>query len=212
MVEEIWTKISVQNVPPSTYVQKDGEIEVEMSQSPLEAATFINLGSHSSGVRSRPRGGIGSFSEVRTLHMGLLDLTPDDTGGSVYRQYPDHERQDEIEAWAEEFQDRFPERVEFGFIEVSPQMESCDGRAFYKSDGAMYIRIAEFAVEEKPDWRIKTIILHEMLHIYFYQIGRKDVTERDPIFTWALGFIGADISKIGPGDEDFEVYKDFLLQ
>lgn len=140
--------------------------------------------------------------------MGLGEFV-DDKSPESGRAYPDHERQEELEEWLEELSDEFPEPIEVDFIEVSPNMTRHCAKAYWDKsdkDRDRYIRLSEQFVEEHTDGQIKSVILHELVHAWLYQNGDADVTERDPIFTYILGAVGAHVSGFGFSDEMMKKY------
>lgn len=144
--------------------------------------------------------------------MGIQDAVDSAKGPTEalrYKKYSKHEKEDDLVEWMEEFEDRFPTPVMVDFIEVSPEMENNLGLAYTKP-GAQYIRIAEYAIDEYNDNFIKMVVLHEMVHVWFYQMGYTDITERDPVFTWVLGQVGADLSGYSPPDGFYNIAEMFL--
>lgn len=110
-----------------------------------------------------------------------------------YRQYGHREYNLELESMVDELQEQFPEEIEVGFIEVSPEMTKTQGFAYYKPEGN-YIRIAEKVIESHSRDQIKRAVAHEMVHLWMHQIGREDISDEDRIFNWALGVVLADVS------------------
>jgi len=130
--------------------------------------------------------GLGNLDDVNLKHSG--------------RHFPDHERQDELNDWLEELRHEFPEPVNVDFIEVSPQLTKAWAKAYWdhsSKDRDRYIRLSKRLVENYTDDQIKSVILHELAHCWFYQNGDNDVTERDPIFSYVLGAVGAQVSGYG---------------
>lgn len=113
---------------------------------------------------------------------------------SKYKAYSDHEYDDKLNKWKEEFKDRFPIRLNIEFVEVSPNMTKTWGRAFYKPDGTAYIRISEDFLMTNNDRQIKLTLLHEMCHVYFFRMGYKD-TGHDKYFRWVVGRVMADMTR-----------------
>lgn len=141
--------------------------------------------------------------------MGLKDLVEEENNHGK-RQYPEHPREEEFLEWIDEFQDRFPEEVGVDFLEVSPRMTKTWGYAYYRED-SQYIRLSEYLVKNCPDSTIKRVILHEMVHLYSHQIGYGELTERDPLFTWVLGRVGAHVSGYSPSGQEWnDVVEPFL--
>lgn len=110
-----------------------------------------------------------------------------------YRAYDDHEYDDRLNQWKDEFKDRFPVRLNIEFIEVSPNMTKTWGKATYKPDGTCYIRMSEDFLYNHNDEQIKMTLLHEMCHVYFYRMGYKD-TNHDKFFRWVVGRVMGDLT------------------
>lgn len=143
--------------------------------------------------------------------MGLDDIVPDDVpDGNHYRQYPHHPAEDRLEEWADEAQEKFPEEVEYDFIEVSPEMVRTHGFAYYKPDGSKYIRIAERVVERYPVHYQRLVLIHEMTHIFFKQRNMEEYSDGSRLFNWVLGRVGADLNGVGPGTEEYDLMLEFL--
>lgn len=124
-----------------------------------------------------------------------------------YREYPDHEYNSRLENLVDDLQHRFPEEVEVDFIECSPNMDKHFGMAYYKSTNRgviRYIRMSEKYIDAWNFNKVEMAVLHEMAHIYFHQKGYKDITERDPRFTWVLGRLGALISEVPTSNDCWE--------
>ena len=140
--------------------------------------------------------------------MGLDQFRETDTaaGAARFRSFGQHEMEDQLNEWADQFQERFPEEVRIDFIEVSPQMTKCNGKAYSrKRDGEryQYIRIAEGRLSDSEE-DLKLTLLHEMVHLYTYQKGYTNITERDPVFTWLLGRVGANVSRVGTYEDKWK--------
>jgi hypothetical protein len=110
------------------------------------------------------------------------------------RAYPNHEYDDKLYEWFDELNERFPVELEVAFIEVSTQITSYNAKAYREPDGTRYIRMAEHFVENKDDSVIKDTLLHEMVHIYFYQLGHKDISDSSHLFSWVCGRVGTNIN------------------
>jgi len=141
--------------------------------------------------------------------MGLGDLTPDGTQSNSYRQYPDHEKQDELEQMVDEAEGLFPGGVEIEFIEVSPEMTRTQGYCYNREVGN-YIRIAECVMENRPMWYVEMVVRHEMVHAWMDQNGYGDFSDGSKVFEWVCGRVGADITDTAPGHEEYEVIEQFL--
>ena len=128
--------------------------------------------------------------------MGLTDFqtSPNSIAG---RRYPDHQYQDEIESWMEELKKDLPDEVDVEFIEVSTDMPKSLARAYKKKRGdqiTYYIRVSDRAFKGNTDNHIKSVILHELVHIWFWEHVDKKITERSVEFTYVLGAVGAQVS------------------
>jgi len=110
-----------------------------------------------------------------------------------YRAYDSHEYDDRLNQWEDEFEDRFPVRLNIEFIEVSPNMTKTWGKATYKPDGTCYIRMSEDFLYNHTDEQIKMTLLHEMCHVYFYRKGYKD-TNHNKFFRWVVGRVKGDLT------------------
>jgi len=137
--------------------------------------------------------------------MGLDQFKQTETaaGAARFRTYGQHDREDQLNEWADQLQEHFPEEIRIDFIEVSPEMTKHDAKAYWrKRDGEQfqYMRVAEHFLNKSDD-RIILTLLHEMCHLYLYQKGYTDVTERHVMFTWLLGRVGASVSRISTDSE-----------
>lgn len=148
--------------------------------------------------------------------MGLGDII-DQTDNHSGRAWPDHGRQEELEDWMDELSQEFPGEVRVDFIEVSPQMTKCYAKAYWdekSKERDRYIRVSKDFFENHSDDRVKAVILHELVHIWFFQEGYTSVTERDERFTYVLGAVGAHVSGVSFDDETFNEmcgpFSDFL--
>lgn len=138
--------------------------------------------------------------------MGLDQFKTENSNNSYYGSHPADEK---LNDWMDELQDRFPEPVDVEFVEVSTKMTKSHAKAYYdEGSGEKYIRIAEFIVEDYDEQYQKKVLLHEMVHIFFYQ-RRIRHTDSSWLFLWVLGRVGADHGKTGPGGDDYEVMKEF---
>lgn len=131
--------------------------------------------------------------------MGLGSFKKDDYNSHEKKAFGYHPRNEELQELVDELQSRFPEKVQVDFIEVSTKMTKTWAKA-YRSSGTQYIRVAEHFIEEYGDDKdmVKRAVLHEMVHLWFYQNGYGDISDNDALFNWALGMVGADISGYGP--------------
>lgn len=132
---------------------------------------------------------------------GLKDLLKDAAGGTredhPHRHYPYHEFEDKAWEWFNEYEKRFPTDVECDFIEVSTKMTSHHAKAYYRDGGKhQFIRFSKSYVERANDWKLSRTLLHEMVHLYCYTHGHKDVSDGSHIFKWLCGAVGAPINPV----------------
>lgn len=130
--------------------------------------------------------------------MGLDQFRQNDVdrGAARFKTFGAHEADEKLNRMVEKAQQAFPEEVRVDFVEVSPHMTKHNGKAYWRTrDGEtyQYMRISEDFLSRSDD-DIMLVVLHEMCHLYLYQNGCKDLTERDPLFTWVLGRVGAHLS------------------
>lgn len=125
--------------------------------------------------------------------MGLDDFKKENS--QSYQRYKDHYYNEKLEKWREEFDDRFPVELNIEFVEVSPQMTKTWGKAYRRDGDTYYIRLSKEFVESKGEEQIRRTLLHEMVHVYFYQIGYGN-TNHDKYFRWVCGRVGADMTNM----------------
>jgi len=145
--------------------------------------------------------------------MGLDDFTTNATTESLYKSYNLEELDERLEEIVENHQDRFPYEVRVDFIEASPELKSHAGKAYYrnKGDGVhRYIRIKEWVARQDNMYTVR-VVLHEMVHIYFYQLGLTNISDGDKLFEWVCGRVMADISGVRENNNSFhQAIKPFL--
>lgn len=146
--------------------------------------------------------------------MGLDDFTGGSTGKSKHKCYNYHKLDEQLESIVDDLQDRFPEEVKVDFIEASPRLKSYYGKAFKRFDEnglpVQYIRIKK-SLAEQNDELTEAVIAHEMAHIFLYQNGFTDVTEKDVLFQWVCGRVKADPTDIYKGSRKWrDVIKPFM--
>ena len=146
--------------------------------------------------------------------MGGLDGLIDEGVSDVqeYKHYGHHDWNSKLQSMVDELQERFPVEVEVGFIEVSPEMSKHGGLTYKKPEG-YFIRISEYIITNHSKEYVRTVVAHEMAHIYMWQIGRGELTEKSPLFSWVLGRVGGTVS--GYSDECpewIEVAQPFLKE
>jgi len=133
---------------------------------------------------------------------GLDDLLEEEIGGvpenHPCRTYPYHEFEDKAWNWFEELNNKFPVDIKCDFIEVSPNMNSSwRAKACYRNNGQhQFIRFAKYYVESSEDWTLKRTLLHEMVHLYTYQQGHRDIGDGSIIFKWLCGAVGCEVNQI----------------
>lgn len=141
--------------------------------------------------------------------MGLGDIVPEENEQKHYRQYADHELQDELEDVVDNTVEKLPGEVEIDFIEVSPRMTSnVDGRCYHK-ENVDYIRLKEDMVDREPWEYVKRVVRHEVIHAWFRQNGYEQYRDGSKIFEWVCGRVDADITGVGPNSEQYEIMEQF---
>lgn len=123
--------------------------------------------------------------------MSLDDLFADQESENKTKYK--HEDIEKLESIVEEYQERFPERLDIDFIETSGRMKSMHGKAYYEPDGKMYIRISEDFMHSASNERLRLVVLHEMVHIYLYQKGYNN-ENHSKYFRWILGRVGGSFT------------------
>lgn len=147
--------------------------------------------------------GLGNFIE---------DNTPSNKDVNRFSTYSYDEREEDIWDWIEEFQDKFPEEVKCDLVEVAPRDVSYHAQAYWRKRGDthyQYLRVSETAFDD-GEWFARSVVLHEMCHLYMYQIGMRDVTERSPMFSWLLGRVGAHVSGMRTEGDQWQEMERFL--
>lgn len=146
--------------------------------------------------------------------MGLQDIDEvERTSSSGTQGYPErfktygtHEMDESIETWFDEFESRFPEPIDCEFIEVSPEMSSTRGMAYWRQregEEYYYIRLAEHAVEGR-EWRARQTLLHEMVHIYCFQNDWKNISDGSTTFKWLCGAVNASVNQVGTTSREWK--------
>lgn len=130
-------------------------------------------------------------SETPERKMGLEEFQ--DNKSSEYKMYRGHEYDEKLEEMVDEFQDKFPVDLRVEFIEVSPRMDKTRAMAYRRPGKKYYIRVSEKFIETSTEERIRLTVLHEMVHVYFYQKGYSD-TNHDKFFRWVVGHVGASMT------------------
>lgn len=125
--------------------------------------------------------------------MGLEDFKSERSNG--YKKYGHHEYNDRLEEWKDEMQEEFPIELDIEFVEVSPEMTKHNGMAYRRDKDTYYIRISENYIERNSKKKVRLTLLHEMVHVYFYQRGYGD-TNHDKYFRWVVGRVGASMTNM----------------
>lgn len=139
--------------------------------------------------------------------MALDDFSFNQSIEDRFQQYPTHPEDGRINKMIDELQEMFPEDVRVDFVEVSPRMTKTYAMAYWRErDGeyTQFMRIGEHYTEVS-DTFLRRTVLHEMVHLYCFQMGYKDVSDHDDMFTWILGRLGASVSKI---NQDSQMWQD----
>lgn len=142
--------------------------------------------------------------------MALDDFQTEQEDWRQYKKYNLTEKDEEVEKIVDELRELFPVELDIDFVEVSTAMEGLNAWAYYRtndSDTFYFIRVSEILVD-KGGYQLRSIILHEMVHILFYnmgytgnQVGKPDISDGDPAFHWVLGAVGANIKQVHTKDK-----------
>jgi hypothetical protein len=137
--------------------------------------------------------------------VSLDDFTTEKESWRQYKKYNLTDKDKKVEQIVDELRELFPVELEMDFIEVSPAMEGLNGWAYWRRDNGevyQFIRVSEHLVDH-GGYRLRSVILHEMVHILFYNMGyregnphKPDVSDGHPAFHWVLGAVGANISQV----------------
>lgn len=146
----------------------------------------------------------------QALEEAGVEQQPDDSDG----YYGYHEYNDVLEDMYEDMLDMFPpEKPRVDFIEVSPQMSSNAALAYDKSEVPntfdYCIRVSEEVVEKHNDSFIRTIVAHEMLHVWMYR-NDYEYSDGDDVFSYLLGVLGAHMANTAPGGIEYSILREFL--
>lgn len=125
----------------------------------------------------------------------------ENNGGLVshhkYRAYSKHEKEEQLWEWFEEFEGKFPVELTCDFIEVSTRMSSYHAKAYYRDGGEhQYIRFSKQYIERASDRQLRQTLLHEMVHLYTYEMGFEDINDQQVIFKWLCGRVGCKVNAI----------------
>lgn len=142
--------------------------------------------------------------------MGLQGLIDQEKGDVPERAWPDHKRQDELEQWVETMKEEIPVDLEVDFIEVSPTMTNYSAKAYRDNSldnvRKYYIRVAEHTMDDQSDDEIRAVILHELVHIWFWENGDGDISDGDDLFSYVLGGLGAHLNKTNFDGYEYQTY------
>jgi len=104
-----------------------------------------------------------------------------------HKIYGSHEYDEKLEQIIQKHKDKFPIDLKIEFIEVSSAMTKAHATAYSREGNSKhYIRVSEDFIESSSDERIELTIVHEMVHIYFYQQGYLN-HNHDKYFRWVVG-------------------------
>lgn len=123
--------------------------------------------------------------------MSLEDFKNKDSND--YEMYGSHEYDEKLENALQQFEDKFPIELNIKFIEVSPRMSKHRAKAYKRSGNDYYIRVSKDFIEKSDHDRIMMTVLHEMVHIYFWEQGYPN-HGHDKYFRWVIGHIGASMT------------------
>lgn len=120
-----------------------------------------------------------------------------------YKRYGHHEYNERLENWVDELQERFPIDLNIEFIEVSPQMTKYNAKAYKRDGNTYFIRVSERYTNLYADEAVKLTVLHEMVHVYFYQMDYGD-TNHDKYFRWVCGRVMASMTNMSVEDQKWK--------
>lgn len=148
--------------------------------------------------------------------MGLDELVDSTSTKNLsrYRRYGSHEKDDYIWEIIESHQHRFPQEIECDLVEVATSNPNYDAKAYTRGSGddrVQYLRVAERCFSMK-DSKLRSIILHEMVHLYCYQNGRPDISDGSTMFKWLCGQVGCTVNQIQYGGREWVSLLDPFLE
>lgn len=149
--------------------------------------------------------------------MGLDELIDDEGTAknlAQFRRYGSHEEDDRIWGIIEEMQERFPVEIECDMVEVATDDVNYDAKAYYRVKGGthyQYLRVKESCLHGDPVY-VRHIILHEMVHLYCYQMGHSEISDGSPMFKWLCGRVGCTLSQIEWNGMDWKDLADPMLE
>lgn len=142
----------------------------------------------------------------------------EENGGVVsdnpYRTYGKHEYEDILWEWFHDLEERFPCEIECDFIEVSPNINSFNAKAYKRnSPRSVFIRFSSGTIERYSDEKLKRVLLHEMVHLYTYQKGYAgSIGDGSPMFKWICGQVGTRINQVSDKSRKWERLADPFLE
>lgn len=123
--------------------------------------------------------------------MGLDEFKSEQK--SQYRAYSEHEHNEKLQDIVDQYQKRFPIDLRIQFIEVSSRMTKHAAMAYKRDGKKYYIRVSENFIERSNDEQLHRTVIHEMVHVYMYQIGM-DNENHGKYFRWVLGRVGGSFT------------------
>lgn len=133
--------------------------------------------------------------------MGIEDfITESNTKGAGSRR---HEYYDKLNEWVVELENRFPIDLNIDEVTVSKRMTKTWGKAYENHREGHQIKMSADFMEKHSDEEIKRTLLHEMVHVYFYQQGHSDV-KHSKFFRWVAGRVGADMTHMSYTNEKWQ--------
>ncbi|EGQ44161.1 MAG: uncharacterized SprT-like family protein [Candidatus Nanosalina sp. J07AB43] len=124
--------------------------------------------------------------------MSLEDFKTDNHHSD--KIYGEHEFNEKLEQMVEDNKSKFPIDLDIAFIEVSTRMTKHRAKAYKREGGTYYIRVSEEFVQRESLYIIELTVVHEMVHIYFYQMGYPN-HGHDKYFRWVVGQVQASMTR-----------------
>lgn len=148
--------------------------------------------------------------------MGLDSLVEENTSSTPhnYRKYGDHNFNETLEEWVNEFQNRFPIDVKINFVEVSPALNKNHAKTYVRHENneqIIYIRVSENIID-KDDWYIRQILLHSMVNAYLMQIGANELGASHSIKKWLCGRVGCRINAVSMNSEEWKLIAEPFIE
>lgn len=132
--------------------------------------------------------------------MSLDDFIENASNKDKHQVYGSHEYDEKLEEIIEEYQQRFPVELKIEFVEVSSRMEKSYAKAYKREKNKYYIRVSESFIERACKERIRRTILHEMVHVYFFQKGYSK-HGHSKYFRWVVGQVGGSLTNSTTNNE-----------